>query len=846
MYRHWFGFLFLIFALPAGAATYNIGPGQTYTTFAALAAAHTLTSDDIVDGGGNTFAEVWTINGSGTAGHVVTLRNAVVTGGIDGNSKNYLRITRIRTNGPIVLSGTNCEVDYSMSSYSIGNGITITGASNVVYNATIDGASGRGIDAEESCTVKNTIIRNTVDANLYVATGKTVTGSNNQFRDAAVVGAGAYSDAGSPWSALPATYVSASDWIRSAAWNSDNPAYRQDIMGYQYTATSSPVFSDSFPEADGPATNWTVKRGTFAVSSHVYTTTSASNSLTVPTTDYSSWKDFIYQAKVTRLGAPGEYGYAMIYFRIALSGSNDSGYAFLFRNNGSSDIYTRVNGGWGSQIAYCTGVPQDNNEHLITISAVGSAIKVWIDGDYTTDTPELSVTNSTYSAGMIGLGAGNWNGKFDDVSVKGCIGVSAAPKYIYTDGTATITLTAQPPADFTNLAITATRPNSSTFPLAASGSGTTRTATFPNSPAGIYKIYAATAYSQATIYLSVKQKPLYTFVQINDTHVGGSWGGAGANLTSVVSDINNEVYTPKPDFVVAMGDFSEDGTEAQLGQVKTALDALTIPYYPIIGAHDYKAEAGSERGHYWVNTFGSTYRDYSWTLGNFLFIAIDDGAEYFGYGTTVGSAGHRTFVSGLLSANPGKYVILFDHLVNAQTRTDGGAKDFWNNYDGNLMRATLESDSNVIANFGAHAHVNGSTVVNGILYQQTAALYNCDQYRYVELYADRIESFDLPVSTYDATLARAYWAGSTDSTHVASLYTLGLPQERQFVFRFADRILNNGNYRLLPVSPAINAGTDVGLTSDFDGKTVPIGSAPEIGAYEFQPRGGGLLLGVGW
>jgi Right handed beta helix region/Purple acid Phosphatase, N-terminal domain/Pel9A-like, right handed beta helix region len=41
------------------------------------------------------------------------------------------------------------------------------------------------------------------------------------------------------------------------------------------------------------------------------------------------------------------------------------------------------------------------------------------------------------------------------------------------------------------------------------------------------------------------------------------------------------------------------------------------------------------------------------------------------------------------------------------------------------------------------------------------------------------------------------------------------------------------DFHLLSTSPAINAGTSVGLTRDFDGN--PIFGAPDIGAYEFQP-----------
>lgn len=41
------------------------------------------------------------------------------------------------------------------------------------------------------------------------------------------------------------------------------------------------------------------------------------------------------------------------------------------------------------------------------------------------------------------------------------------------------------------------------------------------------------------------------------------------------------------------------------------------------------------------------------------------------------------------------------------------------------------------------------------------------------------------------------------------------------------------NFRLQAGSPAINAGVNVGLTADHERNTVPTGSAPDIGAYEF-------------
>jgi len=71
-----FTLLILLLSAPAWGTTYNIGPGQTYETFAAFFAAVTPAAGDIVDGGNNTFNEQVTIvTGSGTSGNPVIYRD---------------------------------------------------------------------------------------------------------------------------------------------------------------------------------------------------------------------------------------------------------------------------------------------------------------------------------------------------------------------------------------------------------------------------------------------------------------------------------------------------------------------------------------------------------------------------------------------------------------------------------------------------------------------------------------------------------------------------------------------------------------------------------------------------
>lgn len=54
-----------------------------------------------------------------------------------------------------------------------------------------------------------------------------------------------------------------------------------------------------------------------------------------------------------------------------------------------------------------------------------------------------------------------------------------------------------------------------------------------------------------------------------------------------------------------------------------------------------------------------------------------------------------------------------------------------------------------------------------------------------------------------------------------------------------------GDFRLTAASPCRDAGVDVGLTTDYDERAVPNGSAPEIGAHEYYGGGGpgtGVLI----
>ena len=133
--------------------TYIIGPGQTYATFTLLEASEVLAGDDIVDGGGNTFTEIWYPATSGTSGHPITLQNATIDAGSARNvcihlnaNQDYITIKNINTTGStganIILSGDNTGITFE--------NVTFTGGTYGVNMSTADGHVKSNISIDSS------------------------------------------------------------------------------------------------------------------------------------------------------------------------------------------------------------------------------------------------------------------------------------------------------------------------------------------------------------------------------------------------------------------------------------------------------------------------------------------------------------------------------------------------------------------------------------------------------------------------------------------------------------------------------------------------------------------------
>jgi len=76
------------------------------------------------------------------------------------------------------------------------------------------------------------------------------------------------------------------------------------------------------------------------------------------------------------------------------------------------------------------------------------------------------------------------------------------------------------------------------------------------------------------------------------------------------------------------------------------------------------------------------------------------------------------------------------------------------------------------------------------------------------------------------------WGGASKATF--SLWKSGSSQDGASIA--ADpRFISTSDFRLTENSPAIDAGKNVNLTSDYLSNPVPFGSGPDIGAYEYTP-----------
>jgi predicted NBD/HSP70 family sugar kinase len=78
-----------------------------------------------------------------------------------------------------------------------------------------------------------------------------------------------------------------------------------------------------------------------------------------------------------------------------------------------------------------------------------------------------------------------------------------------------------------------------------------------------------------------------------------------SDWNSTLELFKNEVTHRNIDFFVVLGDLTEDGSNQELGQIKSDLNQVGIPYYATIGNHDLFQSAPAGGWESWKTIFGA-------------------------------------------------------------------------------------------------------------------------------------------------------------------------------------------------------------------------------------------------
>lgn len=79
----------------------------------------------------------------------------------------------------------------------------------------------------------------------------------------------------------------------------------------------------------------------------------------------------------------------------------------------------------------------------------------------------------------------------------------------------------------------------------------------------------------------------FTFVALNDAHFFTE--KCPAWFERVTTSI--KALAPKPEFCLMVGDLAEHGTQNELGPMRDVLRGLGLPYWTVIGNHDYQSDS---------------------------------------------------------------------------------------------------------------------------------------------------------------------------------------------------------------------------------------------------------------
>src|SRR5262245_32796850 len=171
------------------------------------------------------------------------------------------------------------------------------------------------------------------------------------------------------------------------------------------TAQAATLFADDF--SDGNADGWTKSGGSWSVSAGAYqqTSTGADAKAQAGSTAWTA-------QTVTAQVRPTAFGNTSRSTGIAARAQNMTNYYSLVLVGGGSVQLRRISGGAVTTLASAPLVVSTGTTYTLTLSAIGSSLTGVVNG-----AALVSATDSTFSAGRIGLIASFASAVFDDITV---------------------------------------------------------------------------------------------------------------------------------------------------------------------------------------------------------------------------------------------------------------------------------------------------------------------------------------------------------------------------------------------------------------------------------------------
>lgn len=299
-----------------------------------------------------------------------------------------------------------------------------------------------------------------------------------------------------------------------------------------------------------------------------------------------------------------------------------------------------------------------------------------------------------------------------------------------------------------------------------------------------------------------EDRPQFSFVQLNDTHVQSplvapdpnleTYARANDKLRWCVEEINR---APQPDFVLFIGDLIHgerlDRLALDLGTFQELTKPLVPKIYPTLGNHEVVQQEGDPKHEQpYRQVFGDDRVNYTFEHGEMLFVMLNNS------GATVVSPEvirkRNAWLRDVLEKHPDQKKIIGCHIPIVPVREEAIlAKSFgfgsYQCHDKELLELVDAHSQTILAVLSGHLHLTGYVLRNGVHHISIAgtASYPSDFARFA-VHEDRIE---MTVCQLPPELAKSYPSihgkprfatDFTDSHHTTSdEYQIGRTDERR-------------------------------------------------------------------